>query len=137
MDKIFRLCHPKFQQNNLIDAINIFLKNGYPLHFIFSTIHNRIKFHINNINSFKNNKDGTEKFFTIPYVNTISERFTPIVNTFNCKLAFTIPNTLKNFIKRGKNKLEHVHNQIVVYRISCESCDVSYVGQIKKQLKTT
>ena len=76
------------------------------------------------------------KFFTILYVNTIFERFTPIVNMFNCKLAFTIPNTLKNFIKRGKNKLEHVHNQIVVYRISCESCDVSYVGETKRQLKT-
>ena len=76
MDKIFRLC-PKFQQNDLIDAINIFLNNGYPLHFISLTIHNRIKFHINNINSLNNNKDDTERFFIIPYVNTISERFTP------------------------------------------------------------
>ena len=82
-----------------------------------------------------NNKDDTEKFFSIPYVNTISDRFTPIVNMFNCKLAFTILNTLQNFIKRGKDRLEHVHNQNVIYRISCENCDVSYVGQIKRQLK--
>jgi len=40
------------------DAINILLQNGYLLiHFIFSTIHNKIKFHINNINSL-NNKQG-------------------------------------------------------------------------------
>ena len=39
-------------------------------------------------------------------------------------------------MKRGKDKLEHVHNQNVVYRISCENCDVSYVGQTKRQLKT-
>ncbi|KYN33431.1 hypothetical protein ALC56_12143, partial [Trachymyrmex septentrionalis] len=56
VDRIFRLCHPKFQQNNLINAINIFLKNGYPLHFIFSTIHNkrqlktRLHEHISDIN---------------------------------------------------------------------------------------
>jgi len=57
---------------------------------------------------------------------------------FNCKLVFIIPNILKNFIKRGKNKLEHVHNQNVVYRIFCENCNVSYVGQTKRlrQLKT-
>ena len=55
---------------------------------------------------------------------------------FNCKLAFTVPNTLKNFIKRGKDRLEHVHNQNVIHRISCESCDVSYVAQTKRQLKT-
>ena len=55
---------------------------------------------------------------------------------FNCKLAFTIPNTLRNFIKRGKDDLEHFHNQNVVYRISCEDCDISYIGQTKRQLKT-
>ena len=74
--RFFCLCHPKFQQNNLIDAIKIFLQNEYPLRFIFSTIHNRIKYHINKINNLNKNKDDTEKkFFTIPYVNMISERF--------------------------------------------------------------
>ena len=137
VDKIFCLCHPKFQQNNLIDAIKIFLQNGYPLRFIFSTIHNRIKYHINKFNNLNKNKDDTEKkFFTIPYVNTISERFIPIVNMFNCKLAFTIPNTLRSFIRRGKDDLEHVQSQNVVYRISCDDCDASYVGQTKRQLKT-
>ncbi|KAG5345406.1 DHGL dehydrogenase, partial [Acromyrmex heyeri] len=29
VDKIFWLCHPKFQQNNLIDVIKIFLQNGF------------------------------------------------------------------------------------------------------------
>ena len=29
-----------------------------------------------------------------------------------------------------------VHNQNVVYRISCESYNVNYVGQTKRQLKT-
>ena len=82
------------------------------------------------------NKDDIERFFTIPYVNTISERFIPIVNMFNCKLAFTIPNTLRSFIRRGKDDLEQVQNQNVVYRISREDYDVSYVCQTKRQLKT-
>ena len=38
--KIFLLSHPWFQHNNLIEAIYIFLNNGYPLPFIFSTIEN-------------------------------------------------------------------------------------------------
>ncbi|KAG5309544.1 DEN1B protein, partial [Acromyrmex insinuator] len=134
---IFCLCHPKFQQNNLIDAIKVFLQNGYPLSFIFSTIHNRIKYHINKFNNLNKNKDDSGgRFFTIPYVNTISERFIPVVNMLNCKLAFTIPNTLRSFIRRGKDDLEHVQSQNVVYRISCDDCDASYVGQTKRQLKT-
>ncbi|KAG5309762.1 COX1 oxidase, partial [Acromyrmex insinuator] len=134
--RVFCLRHPKFQRNNLIDAIKIFLQNGYPLRFIFSTIHNRIKYHINKINNLNKNKNDTERFFTIPYVSTISERFVPIVNMFNCKLTFTIPNTLRSFIKRGKDDLEHIQNQNVVYKISCEDSDVRYVGQTKRQLKT-
>ena len=139
VDKIFRLCYSNFQQNNLIEAINILinkLNNGYPLHFIFSSIHNKIKFHIKNISKDKNVNNN--KFFTILFVNTISEKFKSIGNIYmlNCKLAFTIPNTLKNFIKRGKDKLEHENNQNVIYKISYDDCDASYVGQTKRQLKT-
>ncbi|KYN28480.1 hypothetical protein ALC57_02092 [Trachymyrmex cornetzi] len=35
IDKIVRLCHPTFQQNNLIDAVNIFLNNGYLTNYDF------------------------------------------------------------------------------------------------------
>ncbi|KYM96032.1 hypothetical protein ALC62_03912 [Cyphomyrmex costatus] len=136
IDKIILLCHPKFHNRNLIDAINIFLLNGYPLDFIFTTIKNRLKFHINKISSNNNNNNSLKKFFAIPFVDSVSNKFKPIANIFTCKLAYTIPNTLRNFIKRGKDKLEYTHNQNVVYKISCDNCDVSYVGQTKRQLKT-
>jgi len=48
VDKIFLLSHPRFQHNNLVETIYIFLNNGYPLPFIFSIIENRLKFHIHN-----------------------------------------------------------------------------------------
>ena len=54
---------------------------------------------------------------------------------FHCKLAFSII-TLKSFIKRGKDKLELLSNQNVVYKISCDDCEASYVGQTKRKLST-
>ena len=51
---------------------------------------------------------------------------------FNCKLAFSIPNTFKNFIKRGKDKLDFLSNQNVVYMISCDDCEASYWSDKKK-----
>jgi len=90
VDKIFLLSHPRFQYNNLVEAIYIFLNNGYPLPFIFSTIENRLKFHIHTINIlhtiYKSKKNFLQFYF--PYVKSIFESFSPISNMFHCKLAF-------------------------------------------------
>ena len=76
------MAHPHCQQNNLIDAIHIFLENGYPLSFIFSTIKQRLKFYTLNKNT-THNLQIKEKYFTIPYVHFISENFLPISNIVN------------------------------------------------------
>jgi len=63
--------------------INILLINGYPLNIIFSTINQRLKklasrknLYIYMIINIDNNDDSIDydrkKFFTIPYINTIS-----------------------------------------------------------------
>ena len=75
-------------------------------------VHNKHTIHILQIK---------EKFFTVPYVKSISESFSPIFNMFHCELAFSIT-ILKSFIKRGKDKLELFSNQNVVYEISCDDC---------------
>ncbi|KYN35810.1 hypothetical protein ALC56_09834 [Trachymyrmex septentrionalis] len=72
-------------------------------------------------------------------VTSLSKSFLPNSNMFHCKLAFSITNTLKNCIKRGKDKLElHSNENVVpyVYKISCDDCDASYVGQTKRKLGT-
>ncbi|KYN12201.1 hypothetical protein ALC57_15633 [Trachymyrmex cornetzi] len=135
IDKILLLAHPFFQQKNIIEMINIFLNNCYPLSFIFSTIWERIKFHIHNRGSTRNIKVA-DKYFTIPYVRSISESFLPISSMFHCKLAFTIPNTLKGLIRRGKGKLVQTRSGQKRYKIECENCDASYVGQTKRRLGT-
>ncbi|KYN04663.1 hypothetical protein ALC62_04467 [Cyphomyrmex costatus] len=135
IDKILLLSHPRFQQNNLIEAIQIFLNNSCPLSFIFSTIEQRIKYHIHNKQNIQNFHVKV-KYFTIPYVKSISESFLPISSMFHCKLAFSIPNTLKSFIKRGKDKLESLSNNNVIYKITCDDCEASYVGQTKRKLST-
>ncbi|KYN16344.1 hypothetical protein ALC57_11400, partial [Trachymyrmex cornetzi] len=135
IDKILLLAHPSFQQKNIIEMINIFLNNCYPLSFIFSTIWERIKFHTHGRGDARNIK-VTDKYFTIPYVRSVSESFLPISSMFHCKLAFTIPNTLKGLIRRGKDKLDIFSNNNVVYKIDCENCDACYVGQTKRRLGT-
>jgi len=73
-----------------------------------------LKFHIQN-KHITYNLQIKEKFFTVPYVKSISESFSPISNMFHYKLAFFITNTLKSFIKRGKDKLELLSNQNMIH----------------------
>lgn len=58
------------------------------------------------------------KYFIIPYVKSISESFTPIATKLNLKTVYTIPNTLKKFISHGKDKLDPMSYQDIVYKIS-------------------
>jgi len=43
---------------------------------------------------------------------------------------------LNDLIKRHKDKNPMNLNNNVIYRISCKTCDASYVGQTKRQLST-
>jgi len=79
--------------------------------------------------------DKTE-FFTIPYVNSVSESFLPICERFGFNMSHSILNTLKKYIKWGKNDLEVLSHQNIVYKITCNDCEATYIGQTKKQLRT-
>jgi len=71
-----------------------------------------------------------------PYVNGISKKFKRISKKYDLKLAYSSVNSLNKFIKTGKNKLNSLSCCDVVYKINCQDCDASYVGQTKKLLKT-
>lgn len=134
VDKALILSHPEFHQKNLEWIISVLLKNCYPLEFIFTTIRNRIKFHLYKTN-ITVNRDLDKRFFTIPYVKDISERFLSLNNNI-FKVAFTLTNKLNKFIKTGKDPLSSDDQSNVVYKISCKDCNATYVGQTKRKLKT-
>jgi len=76
------------------------------------------------------------KFFTIPYLNSISESFIPVIKKYCYDIAFTIPHTLNTFIKGGKDSLDPMSHLGVVYKMTFHDCNASYVGQTKRQLRT-
>jgi len=145
IDRTILLSHPQFHEKNLKHVINTLLDNCYPLPFVFSTINTRLKTLsnritsetniYNNSNDISTNKDKTT-FFTIPYVRSISESFLPITKKYGFNIAFSIPNALNRFIKRGKDKINVMAQNECVYKIKCSNCDMCYVGQTKRQLGT-
>jgi len=143
VDKTMLLSHPRYHQQNLIDWINVLLRNGYPLPFIFNTINSRLSLHVKKefLQIYKSNNNNADQmsdaeYFTIPYIKSVSESFIPISKKYGFNIAFSIPSTLHSFIKCGKDRLDRMSQHGVVYKITCHDCDASYIGQTKRQLRT-
>jgi len=51
-------------------------------------------------------------------------------------LAIGYLNKLNKFVKIHKDREPRLSNNNVIYKISCNDCDATYVDQTKRQLKT-
>jgi len=49
---------------------------------------------------FYSDNNTTKMFFTVPYINSISESFKNITKKYNFNLAFAITNSLHKYIKK-------------------------------------
>ena len=144
-DRILLLSYPKFQEKNISDLIHTLLSNGYPLKFIFSTINNRIKTlesrtnldqnREENNNECDSNANSKKKFFTIPYLNKVSEKFKRLSHIHDFNIAYKPMNKMNTFIETGKDPLLKDYH-CGVYKINCLNCESSYVGQTKRKTRT-
>lgn len=98
-DRAFLLSHPKFHKKNMEFIITALLENGYPLPFIFKSIHEKLIYlfkkitiqnhPISNDNIDTNVDKKATTFFNIPYVLGVSEHFNRITRDFNSKKFHT------------------------------------------------
>lgn len=124
------------------DKLLIF--DWYPLTFIFDTINNRIKniqrrrTEIHDGNDKNDESESVTSWFTVPFIPSITDKFNKF-NKFNrddIKVSYYSANKLNKFIKIQKDPRPHLSRNNVVYKITRNDCDASYVGQTSRQLKT-
>jgi len=69
-------------------------------------------------------------------VGNFSEKFKKVFVDTKLKLAYHSLNKLEKFIKVQKDPLSNLQKKNVVYKIYCNDCDASYLGQTGRLLKT-
>ncbi|KAJ8684157.1 hypothetical protein QAD02_019949 [Eretmocerus hayati] len=79
--------------------------------------------------------DNRETKVVIPYIKNFSERIKRILSRHDIHTIFKSNNKFDEFIRLGKDKLNHEDRTHVVYELNCLQCPKSYVGQTKRQLK--
>ena len=144
VDRALLLSHPKFHQKNLIFVVDILINNGYPIDFLFKHVNNRIKHLIHtklnpsNTNLLENTSDKSKnrKFIAIPYIKGLSEFVCKSFKNTGFSIGYKCFNRLNSLIRVHKDKTQLFRNNNVVYKILCNDCNASYVGQTKRQLGT-
>ena len=138
VDRAIKLADNKWHTKNIEQVISILIKNSYPLKTIFQHINKRLTIlYTKKEHNTENNEISKEEFnyFCIPYTKNISEIYREKFKT-EFKTAYRCHNKLNRIIKGGKDRIEPLQQTGVVYKLNCQNCEASYVGQTKRKLTT-
>ena len=69
-------------------------------------------------------------------MKSVSEIITSVIDKIKLKIGYRCLNRLNKFVKAQKDKDITTATNNVVYKIKCNDCYASYVGQIKRKLNT-
>jgi len=72
----------------------------------------------------------------LSYIRNISEKISSSIDKNVYLTGYRILNKLTSIIKKHKDVNKFETNNNVVYKIFCNDCNASYVGQTKRQSKT-
>lgn len=149
VDKAISLSHPSFHTENIKIIKNILLNNKYPMSFINKYTSQRIKMLKNRTNpspapsppspstipSPTTTSPSDKKFIVAPFHTSLNKKLTSSLKHLGINVINKISNKLNTIVKKGKDKLPKTRNHEVIYKINCNDCDKSYIGQTYRALE--
>jgi len=141
VDHAIKLSNPNFHKENLSFCIELLLDNGYPLNLIFNKINSRLK-KLFVHRSAKllmdpvSDSNSDKKIIVSPYVNPLTDFISSNIDSSKAIIGYRCLNKLSSIIKVHKDIDLPMSKNNVVYKILCNDCEATYVGQTKRQLKT-
>jgi len=90
-----------------------------------------------NVTDSTNTSSNNErKILVLPYVKSLSEFISSNIDSSKTTIGFRCLNKLSRFVKVHKDIDHASFKNNVIYKTGCKNCDVTYVGQTNRQLKT-
>ena len=81
------------------------------------------------------NMNKNKKWATFTFISPRTCKITNLFRKTNVKIGFRCRNTIGNLIKRPKDHDIPPHNKWGIYQLTCNTCNLSYVGQTSRNLK--
>nr|CAI5854710.1 unnamed protein product [Callosobruchus analis] len=134
-DRAIKLSDQQYREAAINKAKNILKQNCYPSKLINSIFKSRIHTFYNNLSKNKNNKNTNQKYLTIPYIPNLSENIQKILKPHNIPTSYKAHNLLQKTFSKLKTKTEKNKMTHIVYKIPCNNCNSSYIGQTSQHLE--
>ena len=131
-------CVPSSNQersNEMKYVISTLKDNGYPKRFILEASKPK-KFSEKMSGSTPVSDDSGYKFCVLPYVRGTSEPIKRILEQFGVKVAFKPHFTIGNLFPKPKDPVPKAQVRAPIYKIPCDDCEKSYIGETKRQYAT-
>lgn len=136
-NRVNKICHPRFLKRAMEKLLRILLENGYPKRMVSKLLYS------------SSDSQGDVNVRTIPEVDNVREtKFSSIMNIKGLthkikkcfveeeiKIAVYNHRTVKKLYSRLKDPIPTLLQSNVVYKIECQDCSRSYIGQTSQLLK--
>jgi len=136
VDRAIKLSENKFHNKNINLVKKILIQNEFPKEFFEKYIKKRlytIKYGV--ISSAQNDPTIDKINLVLPFYDSFFKNCKSILKNSNFRVVPGINNKITDIVKLGKDVTKKEKRTSLVYKISCNNCQVSYVGQTKRTLK--
>ena len=131
IDRAFNLCSPEYLDEELNFTKTTLRKNGYSLKII-----NKIVAKNKNCTSRQNIRPQSDvRYIPAPYIKGVTEIVNRNLKNHNLVLASKPSNSLKSELVKLKDKTDNENKSNVIYKINCQDCDQSYIGETNRNLE--
>ena len=137
-NRIHKICHPDFYQQNIKKLHEIFKTNSYPeiwLRKLLSIPIDRRPMTEEAPHPMENEQQEVQKFGTLPNIDGLTQQLRKILKPTNTKIAVKNIKTVGSLYSKTKDKTNTMNKSNVVYRIPCKDCPAAYIGQTSRTLK--
>ena len=115
----------KFQTGHVLNAL---LENGYPYHFIRKNVFSR--------NHVTRDRHDNVCSVCLPYVSKTSESIARVLRRYKINTVYKPCLRIRHFLPTPKDRVGPAERCGIVYRIKCNDCDLTYIGQSGNSLNT-
>ena len=123
------------ETRHVLDTLQI---NNYPVCFLTDCLksvqqkHTQQQQHLQQ----QQQQDQSQGFTLLPYVSGTSEKIARVLKSYNVKVAHKPVRTISSILTKPKDKVPKADRTNVVYKIKCNDCSKTYIGQTQRALKT-